>query len=159
MKILGHNVHPIVIVFPLGLLSTATIMDALHLVIQIPGIATAANYMILAGLVGSVVAMFFGLLDMYAIRQDTRAMNIVGWHSIGNFVAVDLYLLSWLGRQLSANYEPSLTAIILSFAGAGVLLLTGWFGGELVYRMGVAVDSGANQDSSSSLSGKPASSK
>jgi uncharacterized membrane protein len=159
MKILGHNVHPIVIVFPLGLLSTATVMDALHLVVQIPGIATAANYMVLAGLVGSVVAMFFGLLDMYAIRQNTRAMNIVGWHSVGNFVAVDFYLLSWLGRQLSANYEPSLTAIILSFAGAAILLLTGWFGGELVYRMGLAVDSGANQDAPSSLSGKPASGK
>jgi hypothetical protein len=34
--------------------------------------------------------------------------------------------------------------------------VTGWLGGELVERLGVGVDAGANLDAPSSLSGKPA---
>jgi len=41
----------------------------------------------------------------------------------------------------------------------GVLaaLVTGWLGGELVDRLGVGVDPGANLDAPSSLSGRAAS--
>ena len=36
-------------------------------------------------------------------------------------------------------------------------MITGWLGGELVNRMGIGVDSGANENSPNSLSGRPAS--
>jgi hypothetical protein len=35
-------------------------------------------------------------------------------------------------------------------------VLTGWLGGELVYRLRVGVDKGAHLDAPSSLSGEPA---
>jgi hypothetical protein len=40
--------------------------------------------------------------------------------------------------------------------GAILSLLTGWLGGELVDRLGVGVDDGANLDAPSSLSKKTA---
>jgi len=36
-------------------------------------------------------------------------------------------------------------------------LITAWIGGELVYRLGVGVDPGANVNAPSSLSNQPAS--
>jgi len=50
-------------------------------------------------------------------------------------------------------------AIILSFIGVGLALVTGWLGGELVDRLGVGVDDGAHLDSPSSLSHLPASAR
>jgi hypothetical protein len=51
---------------------------------------------------------------------------------------------------------PSAGALVLSFAGLLLALVTGWLGGELVDRLGVGVDDGANLDAPSSLSGRPA---
>jgi hypothetical protein len=39
---------------------------------------------------------------------------------------------------------------------AGLATITGWLGGELVDRLGVGVDDGANLHAPSSLSGRPA---
>ena len=45
---------------------------------------------------------------------------------------------------------------MLSYVGAGLALITGWLGGELVDRLGIGVDEGANPNAPSSLSGQPA---
>ena len=49
---------------------------------------------------------------------------------------------------------PDRLALLLSFLGAGLALITAWIGGELVYRLGVAVDPDANVDAPSSLTDK-----
>ncbi|MGZ8467318.1 MAG: DUF2231 domain-containing protein, partial [Candidatus Binatia bacterium] len=43
-------------------------------------------------------------------------------------------------------------ALLLSFMGAGLALVTGWLGGELVDRLGIGVDEGANPNAPNSLS-------
>jgi len=156
MKLLGHPIHPILIVFPLGLFSTAVLFDILFLLTSIPAFPVTAVYMIAAGAMSGLLAMSFGLLDMYKIRRDTRAMNIAGWHSIGNFFAIELFSVSWIVRLSAPGYAPTLPALVLSFAGAATLLISGWLGGELVYRLGLAVDEGANMDAPNSLTHKSA---
>ena len=47
-------------------------------------------------------------------------------------------------------------ALALGFVGLGTALVTGWLGGELVDRLGVGVDEGANLDAPNSLTGQPA---
>ena len=78
-------------------------------------------------------------------------------HGIGNVIVVALFVISWLLRLSSDGYEPGVLAHILSFAGIGLALVTGWLGGELVGRLSVGVDRGAHLDAPNSLSGKPAS--
>jgi hypothetical protein len=46
---------------------------------------------------------------------------------------------------------------MLSLSGALLMLAAGWLGGELVERLGVGVDDGANLNAPNSLSGRPAS--
>ncbi len=70
---------------------------------------------------------------------------------------VVLFLISWLLRRADPNFVPSTLALIFSFVGIVLGGLTAWFGGELVDRMGVGVDQGANLDASSSLTGRPVS--
>jgi hypothetical protein len=51
---------------------------------------------------------------------------------------------------------PSGLALILSFAGIALALVTAWIGGEMVYRLGVGVDQGANVNAPSSLTNQSA---
>jgi uncharacterized membrane protein len=49
---------------------------------------------------------------------------------------------------------PEGFAILLSAVGIMIGAVTGWLGGELVTRLGIGVDAGANPEAPSSLTGK-----
>ena len=59
-KILGHAIHPILIVFPLGLLATAVVFDVIYLIWGNPDMANVAYWMMAAGIVGGLLAAPFG---------------------------------------------------------------------------------------------------
>ena len=157
-KLFGHPIHQMLIVFPLGLLATGVAFDVIYLIWNDPTMATVAYYMITAGIVGGFLAAPFGLIDWLGIPTGTRARSIGLMHGLGNVVVLLLFIGSWWLRYSSgsSNYIAPTAGYVLSFAGAALSLLTAWLGGELVDRLGVGVDDGANLDAPSSMSGRPA---
>lgn len=155
VKFAGHPVHPMLIVFPLGLLATAVIFDIIYLVSGNPQWTVVAYYMIGAGVIGGLAAAVFGWLDWFAIPGGTRAKRIGLWHGAGNVAVLTLFILSWVLRRESP-LEPPTGAIVAGLLGVVLALITSWLGGELVDRMAVGVDDGAHLDSPSSLSELPA---
>lgn len=151
VKLLGHPVHPMLVVFPLGLLATAVIFDILYLVFDNGFLPTASYYMIAAGVLGGLLAAIFGFIDWLALPNETRAKNIGLWHGLGNVVIAALFAISWFLRADNANFIPDSLALTLSFAGAALALITAWLGGEMVYRLGVGVDPGANVNAPNSI--------
>lgn len=151
VKALGHSVHPMLIVFPLGLLATAVAFDILELITGNGDFYVASAYAIAAGVVGGLVAAVFGLLDWLAIPAGTRARQVGLWHGVGNVVVVLLFAVSWLLRAAADNWDANALALILGFAGVLVAAVTGWLGGELVERLGVGVHEGAGVNAPSSL--------
>lgn len=155
VKFAGHPVHPMLIVFPLGLLGTAVIFDIIYLMSDKPEWTVAAHYMIAAGLIGGLAAALFGWLDWLGIPAGTRARQVGLWHGLGNVAVLALFILSWVLRRDNPVAPPT-GAIIAGLSGVMLSLITAWLGGELVYRLGVGVDGGAHLDSPSSLSELPA---
>lgn len=151
VKLFGHPVHPMLIIFPAGLFATAVIFDILYLIFHNPALATVSYYIIAAGVIGGLLAAIFGFIDWLGLPNNSRARRIGGWHGLGNFTIVVLFAISWLLRGGNANFVPGTFAMILSFVGIALALITLWIGGELVYRLGVAVDPGANVNAPSSL--------
>jgi uncharacterized membrane protein len=149
-KLFGHPIHQMLIVFPLGLLATSLFFDLIALATDHVGLFQAAYYMIAAGVISGLIAAVFGLIDFLAIPSGTRAKRVGVMHGGGNVVVVVLFAASWLLRRDNPA-DPSTLAIILSAAGAALGGVTGWLGGELVDRLGVGVDDGANLDAPSSL--------
>ena len=145
-KAAGHPVHQQLIVFPLGLLSTAVVFDVLRMITGDDRYATAAFFMIAAGLIGGIVAAVFGLIDYLAIPPGTRARRIGLLHGAGNAVVMVLFALSWFLRLGATDHVPGVAAFVLALLGLVLSGLTGWLGGELVARLGVGVDDGANLD-------------
>jgi uncharacterized membrane protein len=149
-KLLGHPIHQMLIVFPLGLLAMAVIFDLLAIGLGNGYWSEIAYWMIAAGVVTGLLAAPFGLIDWLAIPTGTRAKRIGAVHGGGNVLVVLMFGLSWWMRG-NAPGTPGTLALALSFCGGGLALFTGWLGGELVDRLAVGVDEGAHLDAPSSL--------
>ena len=154
-KLLGHPIHQMLIVFPLGLLATAVVFDVIGLVRRDGVWELMAYYMIAAGVLTGLVAAIFGAIDYFAIPRGTRARYVGTLHGVGNVAVVALFGASWLLRRVDPG-NPPLEALIFSFLGFFLATATGWLGGELVDRLAIGVDDGAHRNSPSSLSGRPA---
>jgi uncharacterized membrane protein len=148
-KLFGHAIHPILIVFPLGLLSTSVVFDILYLATKRDTWVTVSYWMIAAGLVGAAAAALFGLIDYLSIPSGTRAKAVGLTHGLVNLGVVVLFGASFWLRTRSQVIPWS--ALILSFTGFLLAMLGGWLGGELVERLGVGVHDVANLDAPSSL--------
>lgn len=157
-KLFGHPIHQMLVALPFGVLAMSLVFDLIALGTGQGALWHAAFYMIAAGVITGLLAAVFGLIDFLAIPGGTRAKRIGRLHGIGNVVVVLIFAISWFMRR-EAPAEPGTLPIVLSAAAAGLALVTGWLGGELVDRLGVGVDDGAHLDSPSSLSGRPASEK
>ena len=155
-KALGHPIHQMLVPFPFGLLATAVIFDIIYLLWGNPTMVTVSYWMIVAGIIGAIAAAPFGLIDWLAIPKGTRAKSVGLLHGLGNVVLLLLFLGSWWLRYNSPDalpYVPGTLALALSFVGFLLAGVTGWLGGELVDRLSVGVDDGANLNAPSSLSG------
>jgi len=152
-KVMGHPVHPILVPFPLGLLTTSVIFDVVHIIAGGARWAEISFWIIAVGVVGGLLAAVFGLIDWLAIPSGTRAKAIGLAHGLSNVVMVALFAFSWLLRS-GAPGDPGVLPIILSFLGVGLASLGGFLGGELVFRMGIGVAEGANPNASGSASGR-----
>lgn len=154
-KLAGHPVHPMLVVFPLGLLATAVVFDVIFLISADSQWVLVSYYMIGAGVVGGLAAAVFGWLDWIAIPGGTRARRIGLWHGLLNVTVLGLFALSWFLRRDNPVLPPT-GAVVAALAGAAITVVAAWLGGELVNRLGVGVHEGAHLDSPSSLSELPA---
>jgi uncharacterized membrane protein len=150
-RILGHPIHQILIVYPLGLLSTSLIFDLIGAATHHGFWNLMAFYLIAFGVIGGLVAAIFGLIDWLAIPGGTRARQVGLLHAGANVAALVFFAASWFMR-CGHTIIPGRTAIILSIVGFGIIGAAGWLGGELVTRHAVGVDDGANLDAPGSLS-------
>jgi uncharacterized membrane protein len=148
-KAFGHPIHQMLIVFPLGLLATSVIFDILYFSRNEVNFGIASYYMLAAGIIGALLAAIFGFLDWLHVPANTRANSVANWHGIGNVVVTLLFLISWYLRR--DVLIPSSSTFALAVIGVLLALVTGWLGGELVDRLGIGVDEGANPNAPSSL--------
>jgi uncharacterized membrane protein len=153
VKIAGHPVHPMLIVFPLGLLVTSLVFDIFFFAggRTDPGFALVAFWNISLGLLGGLIAAPFGTVDWLSIPRNTRAFRIGALHGLANLGVLGLFFASWVLRVIEADHVVTWAAFTLSILGVGLGTVSGWLGGELVDRLGVGVDDHAHLDAPSSL--------
>jgi uncharacterized membrane protein len=130
-RLLGHPIHPMLIVFPLGLLTMAAIFDIIYTLTHNGHWADLSYWMIASGIVGGLIAAVFGLIDWLGIPKGTRAKYIGLIHGISNVVVVALFIVSWFMRRPNPP-AASLTAMMLGWTGIVIAFFASWLGGELV---------------------------
>jgi len=143
VKLFGHSIHQMLIVFPLGLLGMGVVFDIVFMMSRHPMFSAVSYWMMVAGIAGGLLAAPFGLLDWLAIPPASRARRVGAAHGLGNVVVLALFAGSVLLRG-NESTAPTSAAYTCSFLGLLLALVTGWLGGELVTRFGVGVHPGAD---------------
>jgi uncharacterized membrane protein len=152
VRALGHPVHPMLIVFPLGLFVTAVVFDLIHLVSANEVFGQVGYWNIVAGILGAVLAATTGLADWSKIPRDTRAKRIGLLHGAANTVVLLLFVLVWILRSDNAEHTLSAGLFVVELLALAVSGVAAWMGGELVDRLGIGVHHDAHPDAPSSLS-------
>ncbi|BCB91683.1 DUF2231 domain-containing protein [Phytohabitans suffuscus] len=153
IRVLGHPVHPMLVVFPLGLFVTGTIFDLIYLVSDNGTFAEVGFWMISAGIIGAVLAALTGFADWTKIPSGTRAKRIGRVHGALNSVMLVLFAIAWLVRVGNTDHAAGGGAFTLEVIAVAVGGGAAWLGGELVDRLGIGVHEDANPNSPSSIAG------
>jgi uncharacterized membrane protein len=159
IKVLGHPIHPMLVVLPLGLFITAVVFDVIDAWRGSAAFAPVAYWNIAAGIIGGLIAAMFGFADWLSIPKRTRAKRIGALHGSSNAAVVSAFAVVWAMRGDAPDAHPSTALVTLEIAALALGTVAAWLGGELVDRLGVGVDDGAHLDASNSLSGRPAASR
>ncbi len=134
----GHPIHPILIAFPIAFLVGALVADLAYWGTLDPFWARASLWLVGAGLVTGVLAAAAGLIDFFTIERARKHMD--GWiHFIGNASVLVLAFISLLLRVNDMDGAVLPWGLLLSAVIAVILVVTGWYGGELSYRYKIGV--------------------
>lgn len=135
----GHPIHPMLIPFPLALWTTSFVVDILFYFNRNPTLLVISKFMLALGCIGALVAAIFGFIDWLAIKNG-EVKKVANWHARLNVIALIVFAVSLflrmgsysqlVGRKLTIPFLLSLLGVIL-------ICISGWLGGELVFRYGL----------------------
>jgi uncharacterized membrane protein len=143
-RLFGHPIHPMLVVFPLGLLSTSVIFDVIGLIADSQPFHLTAFYMLTAGIIGGMIAAIFGLVDWLAIPAKTTAKRVGVLHGITNVVMLSVFIVAGFLRGEIDN--PQNISVIVAAVALAIATFSGWLGAELVFRHAVGVANHQQQE-------------
>jgi uncharacterized membrane protein len=130
-----HPLHPMLIVFPIGLWVFSLISDLIFLLGGNAAWSEVAFYTMAGGLIGALLAAVPGFFDMFSI-SDPKVGKMAWNHMILNLIATAIFALNFYLRWDAGGGS---LAVFLSIIGILLLAAAGWLGGEMVYVHGMGV--------------------
>ena len=137
-SIAGHPIHPMLVPIAIG---GFVLSFAFDLICTAKGGAapwpTLALYTMGGGILGALAAAVPGLVDLLSLPPGPIKKTALTHMGI-NLTVVALYIVNF---SLRYSDPQNLTIpLLLSFVGIGLLLVSGWLGGKMVFEAGVGVN-------------------
>ena len=136
--IAGHPLHPLLVTLPIGFLIGAFLSDIAFYSTGDGFWARASAWLIGAGLVTGILAAITGLVDFMG-SDRIRSLTIVWYHFAGNAIAMVLTAVNLYFRTASDLTAVTGGHLVMSVLVVLIFAVTGWLGGELVFRHGAGV--------------------
>lgn len=139
MAIAGHPIHPVLIHFPVAALIGVIATDATYLFTNDDFWARAGLWLTIVGVVGGWVSGTAGLIDLVVVPRIRRL--ITAWcHAIFAVMLLSLATLNLLLRIGDPAAQILPWGMLVSLMSGGLIAITGFLGGMLVYEYAVGVD-------------------
>jgi uncharacterized membrane protein len=124
-----HPIHPMLVAFPIGFFGGVLVSD----VISIWGDKTfwpsMSLWLIAFGIIGALLAAVFGFTDYLTAGMSPAVKRTAMTHMILNLTVVALYVAFFVRFAT----PMSVLGYVLTYVALGTLVVSGWFGGRLVY--------------------------
>ena len=163
-KFILPNFHVILVHFPMGLLLIGVAIELFSFLWRQSSFRQAGRWMILLGALAAVPALTSGLYalrdvvghgdDLNSWSEFKAASNFnqhdwefVRYHVVLNSAATGLALFAtvmWLGASDLWRKILHIPALVMLVVAVGLMIDGGWHGGEMVYRLGFAVQGKLN---------------
>ncbi|PYK70289.1 MAG: hypothetical protein DME44_11875 [Verrucomicrobia bacterium] len=140
-KPLRHPIHPMLVHFPIGFLVLSFLLDLVSMAFpEVPNLVRGSFYAMLLGIITALLAAVPGFVDYSDIRRDHPGKTTATRHMTLNLMVVAIYGLNlWIRSSALSHPKISLLPLLLSIIGIGLLSVSGYLGGRLVYDQGIAV--------------------
>jgi uncharacterized membrane protein len=133
-----HPIHPALIPFPIAFLVGMVLTDFVFITNNDPFWAQVSIWLNGAGVVSGLIAGLAGAID-FGSNSRIRRLGAAKIHLVGNIMALALALINVGVRLPNPSEGVRPLGIVLSIVVALLLTLTGWFGGEMVFKHKVGV--------------------
>jgi len=139
-----EKIHPMIVHFPIALLITSLFFDFLMLVTKKEGFERTAFHLLTLGVLGSLAAIVFGILAEDAAGNRPGIHDIIETHELLAVSTAGLFVIILIVRYIFMK-KDNFQAIrpyylIVATIGVALLLTTAYYGGQLVYEYGAAVN-------------------
>lgn len=137
-SILSHPIHPMLVMFPVGLFLFSFICDLVSRFVSNPADwVLVAFYTLAGGFIGALAAAIPGVIDLLSLREE-KLRKIGVTHMLINVGVIVLYGINlWLRADSGSNEG---LPFWLSLLGVLLLSASAWLGAELVHKHRVGVD-------------------
>jgi uncharacterized membrane protein len=139
-----HPLHPLTVHFPIALLFTSVFFDLLGIITENKNFRQTGWWLLVLGFIGGIIAAIFGAWSeeiVEAMGVPEAAIDRHEAFAIATLIVFGLLLvIRW---RIRLRWSDRDRVMYLCTAMIGLLLLgiTGFYGGELVYRYGAGVQS------------------
>jgi uncharacterized membrane protein len=137
--IAGHPLHPMLIVAPAALIPFGFILDAMARSSDNDDYANAAYYSLTGGLIGGLAAGVAGAMDYLTIAPETDVKRTANVHAMLNGGALALTAANVAMRRNEYKHGGSGATLAMGAIAALGVMVSGWFGGKMVYEQGMRV--------------------
>lgn len=137
VNVAGHPIHPVLVTLPITMLLLLAGSDFGYYFTKDDFWAKASVWLVGLGLITAIAAAITGMSDFLRIKRVRK--RTAGWaHMYINVAILALTAANYLLRLGDPAKAILPTGIILSSLTAVLLGISGWYGGELVYRHKIA---------------------
>lgn len=135
----GHPIHPMLIPFPIALLTGAFGFDVISIITHDALWGITASRIEIAGIIMGLVAAIPGALDYFnAVPPRSSGHKRATQHGLLNVGVLVIFTIAAVVRPYS--FIPDMWTLVLEALGFGMLCVSGWMGGTLAYRNQIGVD-------------------
>ncbi len=137
-----HPIHPMLVHFPIALLSAAVFFDLLGRKWRPEECRIAGLYTLVLGFAGAAVSVASGAMAEDAVEHSGVPERAIEIHEMLGFAAFWIFA-GLLGLRLATGLgwirEQRMVSGVLGIAGVVVMLVASYYGGSLVYDYGAGV--------------------
>lgn len=142
--IAGHPLHPMLVAFPIGFFGGVLVSDIISIWGNLSFWSQMSVWLIAFGVIGALVAALFGFIDYFTAPMPPEVKRTATTHMVLNLTVVVIYIAAFFVRY---GHAPSTLGYVLTYVALCLLVISGWYGGHLVYvgLVGTKSDAGGTR--------------